>query len=145
MRGFTLIELVVVILLMAILVTMAAPRFFDRGDFEGPVYARELASAARYAQKLAVSSGCSVQFVVAASSYSLFQPANADCTGGFTLPVVHPATGGGFTGTAPAGVTTSPSATITFDSRGVPSAGGSFAVAGRTVVVTAASGYVEVQ
>lgn len=146
MRGFTLIELVVVILLMAILMLTAAPRFFARNDFEGPAYAQELASAARYAQKLAVATGCTVQLTVTATSYSLLQPAIADCTGGFTRPALHPATGTDFSGTAPTGVTVAGTlGALSFNSRGMPSAAGSFTVAGRTVLVTAGSGYVELQ
>ena len=72
-RGFSLIELIVVIVLMAILVGVAAPRFFGQGAFEAPAYARELASAARYAQKLAVVSGCPVDFTVGAGGYALFR------------------------------------------------------------------------
>ena len=144
--GFTLIELLVVMIIVAILVAVAAPRFFSRSDFEGPAFAQELASAARYAQKLAVASGCGVQFVTTASSYALKQPANADCTGGFTRTAVHPATGGDFSGTAPNGIgVTGSLGTITFKSRGVPDAVGSFGVSGKAVVVTAGSGYVEVQ
>lgn len=146
MRGFTLIELVVVILLMAILMVTAAPRFFARNDFEGPAYAQELASAARYAQKLALATGCPVEFVVAASTYSLTKTAADDCSGGFTLPARHPATGEAFTGTAPDGiVATGTLGTFVFNSRGVPSMAGSLGVAGRTVVIAAGTGYVEVQ
>lgn len=144
--GFTLIELVVVILLMAIMLTVAAPRFFSRNDFEGPAYAQELASAARYAQKLAISSGCPVQFVVAAASYVLQQPANADCSGAFDRIAIHPATGGNFSGTAPVGLSTGGApATVAFNSRGIPDAGRTFTMAGRTVGIEAGSGYVDVQ
>lgn len=146
MRGFTLIELVVVILLMAILMLTAAPRFFARNDFEGPAYAQELASAARYAQKLAVATGCPVQFTVTATTYSLLQPVNADCTGSMTLAAQSPATGTDFSGTAPTGITVAGTlGALVFNSRGFPDAVGNFSVAGRSVLVTAGSGYVEVQ
>lgn len=146
MRGFTLIELVVVIVLMAILLATAAPRFFARNDFEGPAYAQEFASAARYAQKLAVATGCPVQLVVTATDYALRQPVNANCSGGFTRAVVHPATGTDFSGTAPAGISASgPFGTITFDARGVASPAASFVLSGRTVTIAAGSGYVQVQ
>ena len=146
MRGFTLIELVVVILLMAILMATAAPRFFARNDFEGPAYAQELASAARYGQKLAIANGCTVRLVVTVSSYVLQQAANPDCTGGFTRVVVHPATGGDFSAAAPTGITIAGApATLDFNSRGVPDIPGSFTVSGRTVAIAAGSGYVDVQ
>ncbi len=154
-RGFSLIELIVVIVLMAILVGVAAPRFFGRGDFEGPAYAQELASAARYAQKLAVVSGCPVDLNVTATGYALFQPqpTNPPCTGALTMTrkVTHPAFVGAppdfaFESTVPGGVTITGSlGTIRFGASGVPNVPASFTVGGQAVTIAAGSGYVEVQ
>lgn len=148
--GFSLIELIVVIVLMAILVGVAAPRFFGQGDFEAPAFARELASAARYAQKLAVVSGCPVNLTVTANSYALFQPqaTTPACSGTptMTLPVKHPATGEDFSAGVPTGVTLGGSlGTVQFSAAGVPSAAASYAVADLTVSIAAGSGYVDVQ
>jgi len=149
-RGFSLIELIVVIVLMAILVGIAAPRFFGSGEFKAPAFAQELASAARYAQKLAVVSGCPVQLQVSATSYSLFQPqlTTPPCSGTLTMtrPVKHPATGDDFTGTVPAGIAVvAAPGTIQFAASGVPDAAASYTIADMTVTVAAGSGYVEVQ
>lgn len=149
-RGFSLIELIVVIILMAILVGVAAPRFFGSGDFEAPAFARELASAARYAQKLAVVSGCPVNLTVSATGYALFQPqaTTPACTGALTmtLPVRHPATGEDFDATVPMGVSVGGSlGTLQFAASGVPNAGANYTVGGLTVTVAAGSGYVDVQ
>ena len=154
--GFTLIELIVVIVLMAILAAFAAPRFIDAGSFEGPAFAQELASAARYAQKLAVANGCPVQLNVTANSYSLLkaQATTPVCDGvlTMTLPVMHPATGNPFTAPAPNGVNIGGDlGTVQFSARGVPTftpaipADLNLTVSGRTVVINAGSGYVEVQ
>jgi MSHA pilin protein MshC len=150
-RGFSLIELIVVIVLMAILIGVAAPRFFGQGDFEGPAFAQELASAARYAQKLAVLSGCPVRLTVSdATHYALWQPQNAPaaaCDTTFTRAVTAP-TGGAFAAAAPAGVTIGAGAypaTVEFDARGVPGVAAVFTVAGQTVSIAAGSGYVDVQ
>ena len=146
-RGFSLIELIVVIVLMAILVGVAVPKFFGQGDFEGPAFAQELASAARYAQKLAVVSGCPVRLTVTTSGYSLFQPqpTTPPCTGTptMTLNVKHPATGENFVASVPAGVTVS-AGTVLYSAAGVPNAAATFTVADLNVNVLA-SGYVEVQ
>lgn len=147
MRGFTLVELVVVIVLMAILVGVATTRFFGQGDFEAPAFAQELASAARYAQKIAVISGCPVELVVSATGYALFQPATAVCTGSpaMTRPVKHPASGEDFVATVPAGVTIGGAATVRFNGAGIPNSGATFTIDDQDVVVTAGSGYVDVQ
>jgi MSHA pilin protein MshC len=153
--GFTLIELIVVILLMAIVAAFAAPRFMGRGDFEGPAFAQELASAARYAQKLAVTSGCPVRLSIPdPTSYALFQPQAAPapaCDTVFTRPVVHPATGGAFAATAPPNVSIGGTVplTVEFAASGAPAMPSLpldqvITVAGRSVVIRAGSGYVDV-
>jgi MSHA pilin protein MshC len=148
--GFSLVELIVVIVVMAVLVGVAVPRFFGSGTFEAPAYARELASAARYAQKLAVVSGCPVDFTVGAGGYSLFQPqaTTPACSGALTmtLPVKHPATGEAFAAGVPTGVTLGGTlGTVQFSAAGVPNAAASYAVADLTVSIAADSGYVDVQ
>jgi len=155
MRGFTLVELVVVIVLMAILAGLAVPRFFGQGDFEAPAFAQELASAARYAQKLAITSGCRVDLSVTSTGYALFQPqaTTPPCSGtlAMTLPATHPATGEAFADTLPTGVaiagsggTTLP-ATVRFSAAGIPDAGAAFAIDTLTVSIAAGSGLVDVQ
>ena len=150
MRGFSLIELIVVIVVMAVLVGVAVPRFFGQATFEAPAYAQELASAARYAQKLAVTSGCPVNFSVTAAGYALLQPqaTTPACTGALdmTLPARHPATGASFTGSAPTGVAIGGTlGTVQFSAAGVPDAAANYTIAGMSVRITAGSGYVEVQ
>src|SRR4051794_29637075 len=54
-RGFTLIELVVMITIIAILAIVAAPRFFDRQTFDARSFVDQAASMVRYAQKLAIA------------------------------------------------------------------------------------------
>lgn len=148
--GFSLIELIVVIVLMAILVAVAAPRFFGQGDFEAPAFAQELASAARYAQKVAVVSGCRVDLVVTGTGYSLFKPEETTpkCSGtpAMTLPVVHPATGDDFVGTTPVGVSMGGTlGTVQFSPAGSPNAAASYTVGDLSVTIDADSGYITVQ
>lgn len=160
MRGFTLIELIVVVLLMAFLAASVMSRFQDSGAFEGPAFAHELASAARYAQKLAVVSGCPVRLSIPDTThYALWQPQAApsggSCDTVFTRAVPHPGTGGGFAGIAPNGVEiggTVPLA-VEFKPSGAPYYVGnvevtaeiSIPVASRQVVIAPRSGYVDVR
>lgn len=158
--GFTLIELIVVLVLMAILALTAMPRFFDNDAFEGPAFAHELASAARYAQKLAVVSGCPVRLSIPdRTHYELWQPqaapAGGSCDTTFTRPVGHPGTGGSFAAAAPGNVEIgiTPPLTVEFKPSGAPYLAGNvevtaelaLPVAGRQVVITPRSGYVEVR
>ena len=74
-KGFTLTELVLVMVIMGVLAIVAAPRFFDVQVYNSRASYNDVLSSLRYAQKLAVATGCEVQFSVnaAADTYSLFQ------------------------------------------------------------------------
>jgi MSHA pilin protein MshC len=122
LRGYTVIELVLVIALLAILSAVAAPRFFDNTAFDERAYADELAGSLRYAQKVAVASGCRVRADIAAASYSLTQqtPQGGHCDpsdASFPLQV-QLSTGEVMSGSAPAGVTTAPAVSVVFDALG---------------------------
>lgn len=119
-------ELVIVLLLLGILSSVAVPRFFSLRGFQGDFYYDDVVSALRYAQRLAVASGCPVEFRFTGSDYRLTQRDACD-TGAFTRSVMHPGSGEpAYDGSAPGG--TSASATtnpMRFDALGrvVDSAG----------------------
>ena len=118
-RGFTIVELVVTLVIAGALAVTALPRFVRVQDFNARFSFDDTLAALRYAQKLAISTGCPVQVDFTAASYAVTQ--RTACTSGaFTQPVHDPSDGSlGMTGTVPSGLTfTSSVDPIVFDALG---------------------------
>ncbi|MFQ6404245.1 Tfp pilus assembly protein FimT/FimU [Methylophilus sp. 'Pure River'] len=90
MKGFTLVELVVVIALLGIMVAIAAPRFANGDIFETRGDAGLLSSTLRYAQKTAIAQRKQV-FVMHTNSIPDVVKLCFDAA--CTQPVVNPETG----------------------------------------------------
>nr|WP_320049028.1 prepilin-type N-terminal cleavage/methylation domain-containing protein [uncultured Desulfuromonas sp.] len=85
-KGFTLVELVVVLVILGILSAVIAPRFFELDDYQSRAFRDELVSALRYAHKRAVASSQNVRVVIQADGFSLDY-------GNGASPVAHPTKG----------------------------------------------------
>jgi MSHA pilin protein MshC len=146
--GLTMIELVVVIVILGIVATVAAPRIFDDRTFLERGYFEELAAALKYAQKLAVASGCPVRMIVDASGYSARQQAaqggRCDPNGAWTTDV-QLSDGERFSGASPPGVAASPPVTMIFDALGRTDLGSdrNISVGSFQLIVRADSGFVQ--
>ena len=147
-RGYTIVELVLVIVILGVIGVVAAPRFFSTSDFDGRAYYDELASALRYGQKVAVASGCPVRATITTSSYSLAQQSalSGHCNpsdSSFPVAVLLPS-GEAVTGNAPSGVSAAPATTFVFDAEGRTSLGSdvSLTVGGASLTIEAGSGLV---
>lgn len=141
--GFSLVELVVVILVLGILAAVAVPVFFDLDDYRERSAYDETAGALRYAQKLAVGSGCEVRVVISPNGYQLQQrggviAAGAACpTGTFADLSGFPITAASFSDVSLTPVT------LTFDAMGRCSSNATITVGTtQTISVVAATGVV---
>ncbi|MDL0439692.1 pilus assembly FimT family protein [Stutzerimonas frequens] len=143
-HGFTLVELIMTLVIIGILAAVVGPRFFDRKVFDERLFFEESVSAVRYAQKLAVASGCLTQVSLGAGGYHLRRAAN--CTSGaFSAEVQGPDGQTPFANTeVPTGV--SVSATnfpVAFDSLGRPSSAASATIGAFTLSVIPETGLVQ--
>jgi len=151
MRGFTLIELVVVLVIAGILATVVGPRFFGNPTFSQRGYADELASALRLAQKTAVASDCQAEVNVTAAGYAVAQQAAAGNTcnpadAGWSTPVVA-LDGAAAQDSAPANVGVSPTGSYVFTGSGAlgSAPATSLSVGNYTITIDATTGLVQVQ
>jgi MSHA pilin protein MshC len=149
-QGFTLIELVTVIVIAGILSAVAGPRFFTQTGFSQRGYTEQLGAALRLAQKAAVASDCPSQVTLTASTYAVAQQAvsgntcnPSDTT--WSTPVVG-MDGQAVSGTAPTGITASPAGVFVFNGSGglTSSPATSIAIGTDTITLDATTGYVQV-
>lgn len=137
-----------VIVVLGILSANLAPKFFNFSTFQQRGFFDDTLGAIRYAQKLAVATGCNVQVTIAANQYQLKRPGASDrsrCSsttaGDYTLAVPRPGTGDASYIGSQSGVTLS-DATIYFTAKGLASANALITVGSRGISVVQDTGFV---
>lgn len=146
--GFTLIELVMVIVLLGILAVFAAPRIFNSGDFYARGFHDETLALLRFAQKSAIAQRRTVCVAFTATTTTLTIAALA-ATSTCATPLVGPKGESQALITARTDVAYNPQpANFSFDGLGQPSASTTIQVAYSgtsiplTITVEAGTGYV---
>ena len=119
-RGFTLVELIIVVLLVGILAINVGTRFFSNSSFADRNVADELVEAIRYAQHVAMSrvggTGNTIRIITTANNYSIV---HFNSTTSTSTPIPNPNRSGDYTVPLPAGTSLS-AETINFNGLGQP-------------------------
>ena len=138
-RGFTLTELVIVLVITGVLAVVAVPRLFDKSEFAARGARDFIASALRYAQKSAVAmrrNVCvSVSGTAMAATYASTTGSGQSCGAGNAL--VNPANGLAYadpSNALPGGATVAGTASLVFDATGRPLSAPSTPLAGALAI-----------
>ncbi len=147
-KGFTLVELVMLIVILSILSATALPKFFSKNSFAERAFFDDTLNAVRYAQKLAVATGCGVQMSISSNSYTITRQGasgSASCPSGstYSLAVPHPSSGDNSYSGAESDVSlTSSVPSFIFDALGAASTDTTLTVGSKTINVVAETGLV---
>lgn len=151
--GYTLVELVTVLVIVGLLALIAVPRFFSNDSFAAAGFANEVRAGLRHAQSVAIASGCDVRVSLSASAFTLQRwVGGTSCSDRSGTPTtLIRFEGGPFTAAVPAGITPT-TFTLYFDTLGRPWDAGtglalssalSIAIGGDTVIVQPETGLVQ--
>jgi MSHA pilin protein MshC len=154
--GFTLIELIMVMVIAGILAAVVAPRFFDANVFKSRGFADQVQATLRYAQKEAIAQHRNVCVTITANSISLkiasTNGAVSACDKNLVSPTGQPSNCPSVTYkicTPSVSITlaSNPSMNFNFDALGSTPGQQIIAVSGATnnIVVEAETGYVHSQ
>ena len=158
-RGFTMIEIIMVIVIISAISVVAGPRFFSISDFEERQAFDELFLAVQSAQRYAIATGCLVQLDISSTTFHITK--DAECftslaadfnKTGFNNEIWHLGEQQmGYQYTAPSGVSAfvTPTNPILFNGRGQPLDSSlnalsttTITMGGRSIVIERDTGYV---
>jgi MSHA pilin protein MshC len=141
-RGFTLVELIMTMVIVGVLAVYAAPRFLGSSVFQSRGFSDQVQASLRYAQKVAIAQN---RFVCVNITTNNTLALTLGATNACGTNLQSLSGGANYTIKAPSGITVA-NANFFFDVIGRPSLAQSIAVAGggmtTTIIVEAETGYV---
>jgi len=140
--GFTLVEIIMVLIILGLISAYALPRFFDLQRFDDRGFYTEVINATRYAQQYAVATNCDIQVSFTSNSFRLRRRDNSNCSGPFNTDVLSPVTLGPFTNSN-TNITISPATSFIFNALGESSIDTTFNISGRSFRIHGSTGYIE--
>ena len=143
--GFTLIELIMVIVLLGVLSVFVAPKLFNSDDFNARGFHDQTLAFLRYAQKTAIAQRHPVCVGFSLNSLALTMDADGNtATGSNGCETSLTAPSGGTLAARGAGQYAATPSAIVFNAAGQPGAGQTIQVSGLTkqIVIEAVTGYV---
>lgn len=141
-NGFTLIELVTVMVLTGIIAVIALPRMVDKLTFNTRGFADQARAAIQYAQKVAIAQRRNVCVAISSGTLTVTKAATAGSAVACTVAVAEPAGGSSYSLSAPSGVSLGTSSSpITYDALGSTAVGVTVTITGdQTITFTVESG-----
>lgn len=117
-RGFTMVELIIVISLMGIMATLAMTRSVNRTSLHEIGFRDQLKGLIRHARKLAISQQRNVCVLLSANQASGVYANGAACDP--AAPIAEPGSSSAFVLQVPSGVVLAGPLAVQFDSTGQP-------------------------
>lgn len=122
-HGFTMVELILVLVVFGILSAIALPRFSDRVDFDARGFFDQTQNMIRFAQKTAIAQRRPVWVQIGQADGVIcltYVQVNTNCQNDAGAPVMSPDEQNWFRRTAPADVSFGASAVFSFNALGQP-------------------------
>jgi len=148
--GFTVIELVATIAILAIVAALSVPTFTTPAPFAARGYAEEIGNALRQARNVAIASSCESQVIINDTGYQAAQRAagaNNTCAtaGAFTTPIKR-GDGDDLTGWPPSSANVTGAYSVVFSANGTVSGAAPPPISVPPFTITIdAGGWVQVQ